>query len=210
MSDRQPLTSELRHGSSFRLKVAVVLGILLSIPITALVVWHQSHHYHLDTVQEGILYRDGFKSIAQFSATLDSVHPRTVISLLDSQELADPKKPQFASEEKLCADRGIKLQRIPVALGGWPTSQDIQTFLKIVGQKENQPVLVHCAQGVRRTGFFVGAFEASVLGYNKGHVENDILSFGHGSSTIDQIKKFIEAYDPKTQTIPADLGHGAE
>ena len=121
--------------------------------------WLQTRQaYHLATVQEGVLYRDGAKSAGQFAAVLDRVHPKTVVSLVDANESSDPAKPQFAQEAKLCADKGVRLEKIEVKLGGWPTTDDIRRFLQVASDKQNQPVLVHCAQGVRRTAMFVAAY----------------------------------------------------
>jgi protein tyrosine/serine phosphatase len=178
--------------------------------LAGLLVLHNSSTYHLATVQEGVLYRDGLKSRAQFGATLDRIHPKTVVSLIDENELADPRKPQLAAEAELCSQRGITLDRIPVKLGGWPTSDDIRKFLAIVNDKQSQPVLVHCAQGVRRTGIFVAAYEESVLGWDKEKTKDAVLSFGHRTDTVNDIKRFIDGYDPKAETVPGDLGHGSE
>jgi protein tyrosine phosphatase (PTP) superfamily phosphohydrolase (DUF442 family) len=195
---------------SSRLIVLICFVGLLGAAVVAMAVWQKSHNYHLAMVDEGVLYRDGMKSAGQFKTTLDVVHPRTVVSLIDSAELADPKKPQLAKEVELCASHNARLDRIPVKLGGWPTSEDIRSFLKIVSDKQNHPVLVHCAQGVRRTGFFVAAYQESVLGYDKAKAESQILTFGHSDNTVENIKRFIESYDPKSQTVSGDLGRGSE
>ena len=178
--------------------------------VTALVVWQSHRSYHFAVVEPGVLYRDGLKSSGQFAATLDRVHPKMVVSLIDEKELADPHKTQFAAEDGLCAARAITLVRIPVTLGGWPNSLDVQTFLALLSDTHNQPMLIHCAQGVRRTGMFVAAYQESVLGYDKARTKAAVLDFGHGKNTIEQIDRFIDGYDPKARTVPADLGKGSE
>jgi len=193
-----------------QLKAMMVFGVSVILAAMVVAYWQHHHSYHLAVVQDGVLYRDGFKSPAQFVATLENIHPHTVVSLIDPFEAVDPKKPQLAAEAELCAEHRVTLDRIPVRLGGWPTSEDIQSFLKIVSDPQNQPVLVHCAQGVRRTGFFVAAYQESVLGYDKAKAESSILNFGHSVTTVDQIKRFIDGYDPKAETVPADLGRGTE
>jgi protein tyrosine/serine phosphatase len=193
-----------------RLKALVVFGLCVGIAAMVLSVWQKRHIYHLAVVQEGILYRDGFKSEGQFAATLENVHPRTVVSLLDGAEQRDPRKSQFFQEQDMCSSRGIKLERIPVSLGGWPSTEDIQQFLTIVSDPKNQPVLVHCAQGVRRTGFFVAAYQESVLGYSKAKAENAILTFGHSDTTVEQIRRFLDGYDPKSQIVSVSFGRSAE
>jgi protein tyrosine/serine phosphatase len=183
------------------LKPTVVMAAMLIIGAAAAKVWQAHRAYHLAVVQPGVLYRDGAKSESQFAAALDEVHPKTVVSLIDAAEQSDPSKPQFAAESKLCDSHGVKLERIEVKLGGWPTSENIQRFLAIVTDKQNQPVLVHCAQGVRRTGFFVAAYQESVLGYDRTKAKEAILSFGHSDNTVNDIRRFIDGYDPKTQSV---------
>jgi len=181
------------------------LAVLVTAGTVSVTIWLSHRVYHLATVQAGVLYRDGAKSESQLAAALDDVHPRTVVALVDSAEQSDPSKPQFAQESTLCDARGVTLRRIEVKLGGWPSSDNIREFLAIVNDKQNQPVLVHCAQGVRRTAFFVAAYQESVLGYDKSKAKDAILTFGHSDSTINDIRRFIDGYDPQTQTVPPDL-----
>jgi protein tyrosine/serine phosphatase len=198
----EPAKPRLKRSS-----VALLAGVAVVLIVAAVSVkiWRDHRAYHLATVQEGVLYRDGAKSESQLAAALDDVHPRTVVSLVDAVEQSDPSKSQFAGELKLCDSRGIKLRRIEVKLGGWPSSENIREFLEIVSDRQNQPVLVHCAQGVRRTAFFVAAYQESVLGYDQAKAKDAILGFGHSDSTINDIRRFIDGYDPKTRTVAADL-----
>ena len=195
----------VRRAGRSRVKEAVCLLVIAASGLAAVFAWHNRRAYHLATVQEGVLYRDGARSTAQFASALDTVHPRTVVSLVDQAEESDPAKPQFAQEAKLCAQRGIKLERIEVKLGGWPTTDDVRRFLNTATEKQNQPVLVHCAQGVRRTAMFVAAYQESVLGFDKARAKDAILTFGHSERTIDDIKRFIDEYDPRTQTVSDHL-----
>jgi protein tyrosine/serine phosphatase len=192
--------------------VALLVGVaaLVVLATVSVKIWQSHRAYHLATVQEGVLYRDGAKSESQLAAALDDVHPKTVVSLVDAAEQSDPGKPQFAQESKLCDSRGIQLWRIEVKLGGWPSSENIREFLAIVNDTHKQPVLVHCAQGVRRTAFFVAAYQESVLGYDKAKAKDAILTFGHSESTINDIRRFIDGYDPKTQTVSPDLARTTE
>lgn len=158
--------------------------------------------YHLAAVTRGVLYRDGSHSIRELRNAVRQVHPKTVVSLNDPIEVADPAKPQFKEEEQYLAEQGVRLVRIPVTLGGWPSSRDVQAFLDAAAQPGNQPVLVHCAQGVRRTGMFVAAYQLSVEHYDKAKAKAAIQSFGHSEKTLDDIRKFIDAYDPQSRTLP--------
>jgi protein tyrosine/serine phosphatase len=167
--------------------------------------------YHFGIVQPGVLYRSGNNSLRRLTYTLDRGKIHTVVALIDDKEFADPTKPQFAQEQEYLASHGIKYYRLPVKLGGWPSSDQIQQFLHIATDPANQPVLVHCAQGVRRTGMFVAAFEESQLGWKRMQTKASIQPYGHGPSTVQNIETFIDRYDPKAETFSsADLGKGSE
>jgi len=209
MTDAPAQGADTKARSKRMKLIAAALVVLLGGAAFGVAMWQSQRAYHLATVQPGVLFRDGARSARQFATALDSVHPHTVVSLVDAQEINDPSKPQLGEEAQLCSARGVKLERIKVKLGGWPTSDDLQRFLKIVTDKQNQPVLVHCAQGVRRTAFFVAAFQESVLGYDKGKAKDAILTFGHSDKTINDIRRFIDEYDAKSESVPADLARSA-
>lgn len=190
-----------------RARRIVPLITVLVLTAVAFFVWrHYFATYHLATVQEGVLYRDGARSVHELELAIDKVRPRMVVCLVDDNELADPNKPQFGEEFSLLKQRGIKAERIPVKLGGWPSTDDVRRFLAATADPGNRPVLVHCAQGVRRTAMMVAAYQESVLGHDKEKAKAEILAFGHSDNTVNDIRRFIDGYDPKTQTVPPDLG----
>jgi len=185
-------------------RLAVVL--LIALVMGGLYVWrcHVST-YHLATVEAGVLYRDGVQSPCQFETAVRKVQPKTVVSLIDENEEADENKPQFQSEKEYLEKKGIRLERIPVKLGGWPTKKDVDRFFEIVNDPQAQPVLVHCAQGVRRTGFMAAAYQMKQLGYDKDRAKESILRFGHSDRTANDVIRFIDGYDPATGTVPENL-----
>lgn len=161
--------------------------------------------YHLATVAPRALYRDGNQSPCQFETAIRKVQPKTVVSLIDDSEMADKRKPQFEAEGALLARKGIHLERIAIKLGGWPTKADVEKFIRLTSDPENQPVLVHCAQGVRRTGMMVAAYQMKVLGYDKERAKAELLTFGHSDRTVNDVKRFIDGYDPASGKVPEKL-----
>lgn len=166
--------------------------------------------YHLKTVTPGVLYRDGNRGMREFATMLRKVQPRTVVTLVDEEELADPKKAMFAQEADLLKRKNIAQTNVIVPLGGYPSTSDIQRFLAIVEDPEKQPVVVHCAQGVRRTGMMVAAYQESILGWDKERVKNSMLTFGHSQRTVSDVKRFVDTYDPQTRTMRVELERGVE
>ena len=73
------------------------------------------------------------------------------------------------------------------------------------------PVLVHCTQGVRRTGMMVAAYQESVLGFDDAKAKANVLPFGRKSTsqTLADVKAFIDGYDGKQRvltTAPVHIG----
>jgi protein tyrosine phosphatase (PTP) superfamily phosphohydrolase (DUF442 family) len=169
--------------------------------------WEWFETYHLAAVQAGVLYRDGVRSKHEMQNALRKVKPRTVVRLVDEEEQG---REPFASEVTYCHEHGIAVIDIPIPLGGWPTMEQVNKFLRIVTDPAKQPVLVHCAQGVRRTGMMAAAFQRKVLGWNKGKTHEAVLSFGHSSRTIDDVVRFIRGYDPASGRVPTSMPASVE
>lgn len=190
-----------RSGNLLLASVALLIG------IAAFVFFFIIQTYHLETVQEGVLYRDGNRGMREFQNTIEQVRPKTVVSLLDDDEMADPENIMFRDEVELLEAENIRLVRIPVKLGGWPTEADIHTFLALVQNPDNQPVLIHCAQGVRRTGMMVAAYQETVQKMSDAHAGFRIERFGRkdNSDTMADVTRFIHSYDGQTGQIKESL-----
>jgi len=183
---------------------AMVLGV---VAVTWFVYANYIETYHLATVQDRVLYRDGCRTFREFQTAVGRKQIRQVISLVDDRENA---KEPFSQEADYCLRSKIKYTHIPVKLGGWPTTRDVQAFLKAAQHKPALPALVHCAQGVRRTGMMVAAYQMSVLGWDKEKTKAAILTFGHSQRTVGDVQKFIDVYNPQTNEVPTDLPQSQE
>jgi protein tyrosine/serine phosphatase len=164
--------------------------------------------YHLVTVQSGVLYRDGVRTIRQFDLAVRKTHVKTIVSLVDDREI---NQSPFMEETAYCKAHGIDLVRVPVTLGGWPSGDQVQRFLAVATDPARQPVLVHCAQGVRRTGMMVAAYEMTVLKYSPQQALDAINTFGHSQRTVTDVQFFIRSYDAQTERMTAtDLPQSQE
>ena len=163
--------------------------------------------YHFATVHEGVLYRDGIRTIREFEIAVRKAKPRTIVRLIDA---AEQNTEPFVSEMAYCNAHAITVVELPIKLGGWPMSEQVDAFLNIATDPDRQPVIVHCAQGVRRTGMMVAAYQQSILGHDVARAKKEMLTFGHSQRTVGDVMKFIDVYDPKQRTLPTTLPVGKE
>ena len=185
----------------------IALGILLGIAVACGLVWFFFFQtYHLMTVRDGVLYRDGNRGMREFQTSIRKVAPKTVVCLVEDVEVNDPKLPMFKQEFAFLQEKGIRLVRIPVQNGNWPTRDDIEKFLSVTADPANQPVLVHCAQGMHRTGIMVAAYERRTMGYTPDQAVQAIQTGGPNKrpAVAADLKQFISQYDPVSGNIPPD------
>lgn len=180
---------------------AALLVVLLALVGGFVAWWFLGRTYHYAVVAPGVLYRDGNQSLWRFKQSVGRARPKTVVCLVDDDEVASKEKQQFAEELQYLNAEGIRAERIPIRLGGWPTTENVRDFLRLVEGKEGQPVLLHCAQGVRRTGMLVAAYQMSVQGYDRNRAKAAILTFGHSDRTVNDIRRFIDGYDPQQRSV---------
>ena len=149
--------------------------------------------YHFATVEPGVLYRDGLRSEREFRNALRLSGARTVVSLLDADESGQEP---WSSEERWCREASVALVRVPVTRGARPDADQVARFLEVVADPSHRPVLLHCAQGVRRTGMMVAAYDQSVRGLDDRAARNAILAYGKTGNTYRDLVQFIEDYEP--------------
>jgi protein tyrosine phosphatase (PTP) superfamily phosphohydrolase (DUF442 family) len=189
----------------------IIIAVLVVCIAIGFFVWRQWFEtYHFAAVQEGVLYRDGNRGVREFATMVRRARPKTIVALIDDEEIADAEKPEFKAEIEFAKEQGIPIERIPVKLGGWPSTEDVRRFLEIATDKTKQPVIVHCAQGVRRTGMMAAAFQESVLGYDREKTKSLILTFGHSQRSIGDVKRFIDIYDPVKREVTQRLEQSKE
>jgi protein tyrosine phosphatase (PTP) superfamily phosphohydrolase (DUF442 family) len=199
-----PATSQRKQWQKFFFFFTLLLV------MTGVAYWWGNRTYHFAMVDDGILYRDGNRGMTEFASAVRKSHAKTVVSLIDDDELNDANKPQFKKEADFLSRMNVRQERISVKLGGWPSGDDLKRFLAIVADPTNRPVLVHCAQGVRRTGMFVAAYQQTALHYDKTKAKDGIQTFGHSDRTVDDVKAFIDNYDPAAMSLATTMPAGSE
>lgn len=68
----------------------------------------------------------------------------------------------FHKQRAYCEQTGIHLEHMAFSDAAPPPADVFDRFLTIAGQRQRQPVLVHCEQGFHRTGILCAAYRIRV------------------------------------------------
>jgi protein tyrosine/serine phosphatase len=129
------------------------------------------------------LYRSAQPSTAGFSE-LEKLGIKTVISLR-----------AFHSDKKKIAATDLRYENIN--FNTWhPEQEDIVRFLKIVGDTNNHPILVHCQHGADRTGTMIAIYRIAVEGWSKKEALAEMTSDNFGFHKIwTNLTRYINRLD---------------
>src|SRR5262245_53600988 len=137
----------------------ILAVVVLAVVVAAPLVYSSHQHTNLRNfrvVEEGVLYRSGQLSPAGMERVLHDYRINTVVSLRPVPQPGDKSPDDW--EEQVCAAHSIKFVRIPPQVWGAdetgeiPADEAVKKFLKVMENKANHPVLVHCFAGIHRTG----------------------------------------------------------
>lgn len=129
--------------------------------------------------------QDDYKDLAALGV-------RTVIDLR-----ADPTDYERPSVEAL----GMRYVNIPMSDKEYPKEEQVERFLKVVGDPSTGTFYVHCAGGRHRTGVMGAVYRYRFYGWNFDQVYGEMKQYdfytrwGHGD-----MKKYVEDYWRRIQT----------
>jgi tyrosine-protein phosphatase SIW14 len=179
---------------------AVVVALVVAAPLV-----YSSHNSvrlrNLRVVEDGVLYRSGQLTPSGFEEVLREYGIKTVVTLRTSRTAALPPD---TWEEGVCAARTIKHVRIVPRVWGAdekgeiPAEQGVQEFLKVMDDKANHPVLVHCFAGIHRTGTMCAIFRMEYHGWTPERAMEEMQFYGFAPEDMHQhIAVYLREYRPR-------------
>jgi len=174
--------------------VATVLVLTaVGVPI-AFAVRQSAQLRHLHAVRPGVLYRSAQLPVAGLARIVKDHGIRTVVNLRDGTTAADQ------AEEAYCISNGIRFVRIaPLkwdgVQGGAPIDAGLKTFLDVVQDPANHPVLVHCWRGVHRTGGYVAVYRMEFEGWDLGRAVKEMVDLGYDQlGEHGDVRAYLNSY----------------
>lgn len=181
--------------------VGTVAVVLIGLP-AAYASYQKANHRNIRIVTPGVLYRSGQLSKSGLERMIHDHGIRSVVSLRDTY--VEGVNPPDAAEADFCKSLDIKHVRItpkswwPEYEGPPPAEQGITTFLKVMDDPGNYPVLLHCFAGTHRTGAMVAIYRMEYDHWTNSEALAELR--GAGYKNLDNetdVLSYLENYRPR-------------
>ncbi len=181
-----------------RALAVVVVALVVAVPLLYSS-YRQTHFRNFHVVEDGVLYRSGQLSPDVFDRVISEYGIKTVVTLRTSRS---PELPMpDAWEEKYAATHGIKYVRIVPKVWGEnekgeiPADVNVETFLDVMDNKANHPVLVHCFAGIHRTGTMCALFRIDSQGWTADRAIEEMQLRGFDPADMhEHIEAYVRGY----------------
>jgi len=183
--------SQVYSGTGHKWLFVAVPAIVIGLAIWA---WFGIIRYHVipknfGVVVPGHVYRSGQISATLIKKILTKHNIRVIIDLT-SVNLNDPDK---QAEKQAAAELNIKVLRFTMNGNG---TGDINDYADAViaianAEKQNLPVLVHCAAGAARTGGVIAIYRLLVQKTDPNIVEDEIEEYGCAIDDRAVLRSFV-------------------
>ena len=161
--------------------------------------WAAHRRLHFACVEPGVLYRSGQPSGSQLAAMAREQHIRTVINLRQAATIERDKR--GVEEMEFAKLHGLRYVNIPYTDS--KARSQIPEFLALVADPANRPVLVHCAEGIERSGVMVAAFRMKTQGWSLAQALAEMRQFGYKRDKSPGMQRAVEEFAASlTRTEP--------
>jgi protein tyrosine/serine phosphatase len=177
-------------------RIVAFVSLAVAIGLAGFLVWYKtSLPKRFAVVEPNVLYRSGQGKANQVQNAIDRYHIRTILCL---REIDQEKNTSWLDAEKKVAEKnGVEFISWPMN-SRKPLSMDYQVnFLKMTQDPQKTPILVHCAQGRHRTGFFSALYRLVIDGWPIDKTLNEMYQFKFGDNH-PQIIDTLRSIDPES------------
>jgi protein tyrosine phosphatase (PTP) superfamily phosphohydrolase (DUF442 family) len=169
-----------------RIIAMMAVGVLAALGYSQYWVWTG----RVATVDAGRLYRSAGLPADRL---LDVCRRYGITTVVDFRKEANDTR----DEARALAGAGIRHMALPT--GQVPSAETVARFLAVMDAKRDEPVLIHCAHGVGRTGVFTAIYRMEYQGWPRWRAIGEAMLFaGFGSFGPGNAKAtFLSAYTPR-------------
>lgn len=187
-----------------------ILGVLFIIAIVYYV-WHVHFNFRFEEISKDKVYKSALIKPEKLENFLVKNNIKTVIDLLDPgvQDRLNPAKQVDINKEdeaikKINEKHNLNIKHINIASVQVPTKKTLKKFYKVLDDKSNYPVLIHCYHGTGRAAIYSAIYRLEYEDWKNEDARDKtrvvVEGLGYRSSFADGKVKgdFLMKYKPRS------------
>lgn len=140
-----------------------IIKIVVFVLVIAGLIWGKSYFYdykinhNFETISEGKVYKSGVIPPNEIAAYVAKYKIKSIIDLRfpgTGDDVNNPEIPAELKAEKRAAAKIKGLNHFNIGTDQVPQQHNLAAFFKVMDNKANYPVLIHCFHGVGRAQMF--------------------------------------------------------
>jgi protein tyrosine/serine phosphatase len=184
-------------------KVIIICFVSLLIGI-AKYVYDMHINHNFETITEGKVYKSGVIPPDELADYINEYHIKSVIDLRfpGTQDLKNnPEIPAELTAEKEAISKINGVNYFNNGSDQVPQQKNLDYFFKIMDNKANYPVLIHCYHGVGRAEMYSAIYRIEYENWTNEEARNGVRFLVKFSSFDDYTPKgeFLKAYKSRKQ-----------
>ncbi|MFC1451864.1 tyrosine-protein phosphatase [Verrucomicrobiota bacterium] len=137
--------------------------------------------YQLSPLTAGRLYRAGEMPPRVLKRVCRRLGIRTVVDLRHERDRRSRRRPKLYARlvrEEAEALQSIGVRYCRIVGRQTPPQETVEQFLDVVENEANQPVLMHCEDGLGRSGVFAAIYRIECEGWDNERAHAEAAAFG--------------------------------
>lgn len=184
-----------------------IIGIAIGIIILFFVgkqYYDMNINHNFETITDGKVYKSGVIPPAEIADYVKKYHIKSIVDLRFPGTGDDVNNPEIPSE--LTAEKGAvaKIAGVNYFNNGSdqvPKQENLNSFFKIMDNKENYPVLIHCYHGIGRAEMYSAIYRIEYENFTNEQARKGVRTLIKWSSFDDGTPKgeYLKAYKSRKE-----------
>jgi protein tyrosine phosphatase (PTP) superfamily phosphohydrolase (DUF442 family) len=186
-----------------RNKLLITVGIIILVAVGKYV-YDMNINHNFETITEGKVYKSGVIPPEQLADYIKKYHIKSVVDLRmpgTNDLVLNPEKPGELQAERdaIAKINGVNYFNNPSEQV--PNEKNIDVFTKIMDNKANYPVLIHCYHGTGRAEMYSAIYRIEYENFTNEEARNGVRTLLKWSSFDDGKPKgeYLKAYKNRKQ-----------
>jgi protein tyrosine/serine phosphatase len=116
----------------------------------------------------------------------------------------NPEGENMAAEKNQVESLGMKFVSLPWSGLGYPTHEEVVTFLDLLRDHPDGKIFVHCRLGADRTGVMVALYRLTFSHWNMALALGEMRAFHYHHTLLPHLQRYVEAF-PAAMASDKDL-----